>query len=223
MFSNAHYFETKFGGIGMAEENGGRPLNAEEYERYRRELERRKAESLMAHWQWYFLLGVILLILGIVGMGIIPFVTLTTVTVFGVFLIIGGLVTIGIAIFAGGQSGAQRMLGILLGLLYLIAGATMIEEPLMSARVLTFILGSAYFIFGIVKVLVGFKTENGGIVVFSGAIDFLLGAMILANWPEWSPWVIGLFVAIELIIAGASFIAMALGGRSMKNNPEFQA
>ncbi|WP_297476748.1 DUF308 domain-containing protein [Thermococcus sp.] len=207
----------------MAEENGGRPLNAEEYERYRRELERRKAESLMAHWQWYFLLGVILLILGIVGMGIIPFVTLTTVTVFGVFLIIGGLVTIGIAIFAGGQSGAQRMLGILLGLLYLIAGATMIEEPLMSARVLTFILGSAYFIFGIVKVLVGFKTENGGIVVFSGAIDFLLGAMILANWPEWSPWVIGLFVAIELIIAGASFIAMALGGRSMKNNPEFQA
>ena len=207
----------------MAEENGGRPLNAEEYERYRRELERRKAESLMAHWQWYFLLGVILLILGIVGMGIIPFVTLTTVTVFGVFLIIGGLVTIGIAIFAGGQSEAQRMLGILLGLLYLIAGATMIEEPLMSARVLTFILGSAYFIFGIVKVLVGFKTENGGIVVFSGAIDFLLGAMILANWPEWSPWVIGLFVAIELIIAGASFIAMALGGRSMKNNPEFQA
>ncbi|WP_297519621.1 HdeD family acid-resistance protein [Thermococcus sp.] len=207
----------------MAEENGGRPLNAEEYERYRRELERRKAESLMAHWQWYFLLGVILLILGIVGMGIIPFVTLTTVTVFGVFLIIGGLVTIGIAIFAGGQSGAQRMLGILLSILYLIAGATMIEEPLMSARVLTFILGSAYFIFGIVKVLVGFKTENGGIVVFSGAIDFLLGAMILANWPEWSPWVIGLFVAIELIIAGASFIAMALGGRSMKNNPEFQA
>ncbi len=207
----------------MSEENEGRPLNAEEYERYKRELERRKTESVMAHWQWYLLLGVVLLILGIVGMSIIPFVTLTTITVFGVFLIIGGAVTIGIALFAGGQSGAQRILGILLGILYIIAGATMIEEPLMSARVLTFILGSAYFIFGIVKVLVGFKTENGGIVVFSGAIDFLLGAMILANWPEWSPWVIGLFVAIELIIAGVSFIAMALGGRSMKNNPELQA
>ncbi len=222
MFADVHYSGTRFGGVGMAEGNGGRPLNAEEYERYRRELERRKAESLMAHWQWYFLLGVILMILGLVGLGIIPFVTLTTITVFGVFLIMGGLVTIGIALFAGGQSGGERLMGILLSILYLIAGFAMIEEPLMSARVLTFILGSAYFIFGIVKVLAGFKIEGGGIIVFSGAIDFLIGAMILANWPEWSPWVIGIFVAIELIVAGVSFIAMALGARSMKNNPELR-
>jgi len=206
----------------MTEENGGRPLNAEEYEKYRRELERRKAESLMAHWQWYFLLGIVLLVIGIIGMGIIPFVTLTTVTVFGVFLVIGGFVSIGIALFAGGRSGGERLMGILLAILYLIAGFAIIEEPLISAGILTLILGGAYFIFGIVKVLVGFKVEGGGIIVFSGAIDFLLGVMILANWPEWSPWVIGIYVAIELIVAGVSFMAMALGARSMKNNPELQ-
>ena len=222
MFLAAHYDETRFGGIDMDEENGGSPLNAEEYEKYRREIERREVESLMAHWQWYLLLGVVLLILGLVGLGIIPFVTLTTVKVFGVFLVIGGLVTIGIALLAGGQSAGERIMGILLAVLYLMAGSAMIEEPLMSARVLTFILGSAYFIFGIVKIFAGFKVDGGGIIVFSGAVDFLLGAMILANWPEWSPWVIGIFVAIELIFAGISFVAMALGGRSMKNNPELR-
>ncbi len=203
-------------------ENGEEPLTAEEYGRYREEMARRKLEGIMAHWQWYLLLGVVLLILGMVGLGILPFVTLASISVFGVFLMIGGFVTIGISIFAGNQSGVQRMMGILLAILYIIAGFTMLEEPLLSARVLTFILGGAYFVFGIVKVLAGSRVQNGGLVVFSGAVDFLIGVMILANWPEWSPWIIGIFVSIELIVAGLSFIALSLGARSMKNNPELR-
>lgn len=203
-------------------ENGEEPLTAEEYGRYREEMARRKLEGIMAHWQWYLLLGVVLLILGMVGLGILPFVTLASISVFGVFLMIGGFVTIGISIFAGNQSGVQRMMGILLAILYIIAGFTMLEEPLLSTRVLTFILGGAYFVFGIVKVLAGSRVQNGGLVVFSGAVDFLIGVMILANWPEWSPWIIGIFVSIELIVAGLSFIALSLGARSMKNNPELR-
>ncbi|WP_297463821.1 DUF308 domain-containing protein [Thermococcus sp.] len=206
----------------MRMENGEEPLTAEEYGRYREEMARRKLEGIMAHWQWYLLLGVVLLILGMVGLGILPFVTLASISVFGVFLMIGGFVTIGISIFAGNQSGVQRMMGILLAILYIIAGFTMLEEPLLSARVLTFILGGAYFVFGIVKVLAGSRVQNGGLVVFSGAVDFLIGVMILANWPEWSPWIIGIFVSIELIVAGLSFIALSLGARSMKNNPELR-
>ncbi|NJE03954.1 HdeD family acid-resistance protein [Thermococcus sp. MV11] len=206
----------------IKEPSGERSMTPEEYHEYREEMTRKKLASLMAHWQWYLLLGVVLLILGIVGLGILPFVTLASIAVFGVFLIIGGGILIAVAIFTKGESGGTRIFQLLLATLYIIAGAAMLEEPLLSAQILTFILGGAYFVFGIIKVLMGFKVQNGGLVIFSGVIDFFIGVMILANWPEWSPWVIGIFVAIELIVAGVSFIAMSLGARSMKNNPEFQ-
>jgi len=199
-----------------------RPMNQEEYQRYREEMARKKLASVMAHWQWYLILGVALLVLGIVGLGILPFVTLASLAVFGVFLIIGGFVMIAIALFVKGESGGTRALQLLMAVLYLFVGFSMIEEPLLSAQIVTFILGGAYFVFGIIKVLMGFKTEGGGLIVFSGAIDFLIGVLILAHWPEWSPWIIGIFVSIELIVAGASFIALSLGARSMKNNPELQ-
>lgn len=199
-----------------------KPMTQEEYEAYQEGMAKRKLASMMAHWQWYLLLGAVLLILGIVGLGILPFVTLASIAVFGVFLIIGGSVMIVMALFASGETGGTRVFQILLAVLYLFVGFSMIEEPLLSARILTFILGTAYFVFGIIKVLMGFKTQNGGLILFSGAIDFLIGVMILANWPEWSPWVIGIFVAIELIVAGVSFITLSLGARSMKNNPEPQ-
>ncbi|WP_297091155.1 hypothetical protein [Thermococcus sp.] len=69
------------------------------------------------------------------------------------------------------------------------------------------------------------EVQNGGLVIFSGVIDFFIDAMILANWPEWSPRVRGIFVAVELIAAGASFIVMSLGAGSMKKRqrPGFNA
>lgn len=205
------------------------PIGAEEKkapttpEEYREEMAKRQMESVMAHWPWYLILGIVLMVLGIVGLGMLPFVTLASMAVFGVFLIVGGIMLIFAAIFGRGTAGGTRIFQLLLALLYLIVGVAMIEEPLMSARILTFILGGAFFIFGIVKVLMGFKVQNGGLVIFSGVIDFFIGVLILAHWPEWSPWVIGIFVAVELIVGGASFIVMSLGARGMKKEAEAQA
>ncbi|ASJ05633.1 MULTISPECIES: HdeD family acid-resistance protein [Thermococcus] len=203
-------------------EEGKKPMTPEEYEEYKEEMAKKQMASVMAHWPWYLILGIVLTVLGIVGLGMLPFVTLASISVFGVFLIVGGIMLIFAGLFGRGETGGTRIFQLLLAVLYLAVGVTMIEEPLLSAQILTFILGGAYFVFGIIKVLMGFKVQNGGIVIFSGVIDFFIGAMILANWPEWSPWVIGIFVAVELIVAGASFIAMSLGARSMKNNPELQ-
>ena len=42
----------------------------------------------------------------------------------------------------------------------------------------------------------------------------LLGLMILARWPLDALWVIGLFLAVELIINGLSAILLALTARA---------
>ena len=194
----------------------GRPLSPEEYERYRADMERKKKESVIKHWPWYLLLGIVLFVLGIVGLGMIPVITLTTVAVFGIFFTIAGI----LLMIAGIVGYGGRWFPIILGFIYLIIGVVMLEEPAGTIKFVTFVIGAGFIISGLLRVLVGFKAEGGGMLLFAGALDLLLGGLILAHWPESSPWVIGLFVSIELLMGGLSFIALSLSARELKKNPE---
>jgi uncharacterized membrane protein HdeD (DUF308 family) len=49
--------------------------------------------------------------------------------------------------------------------------------------------------------------------LLAGLVSIALGAMIIAHWPASGLWVIGLFVAIELIFNGWSNVFIALAAR----------
>ncbi|MBT5966832.1 MAG: hypothetical protein HOG60_05965 [Gammaproteobacteria bacterium] len=44
----------------------------------------------------------------------------------------------------------------------------------------------------------------------------VLGIMIVAEWPLSGLWVIGMFIAIEMLFAGWSMVMMALTGRELE-------
>ena len=48
-------------------------------------------------------------------------------------------------------------------------------------------------------------------MVVSGAITLLLGLVILAHWPVSSLYILGLFLGIDLIFAGAGWLAVGFG------------
>jgi uncharacterized membrane protein HdeD (DUF308 family) len=48
-------------------------------------------------------------------------------------------------------------------------------------------------------------------VLLSGAITLLLGLLILAHWPVSSLYILGLFLGIDLIMAGAAWIGLGFG------------
>jgi uncharacterized membrane protein HdeD (DUF308 family) len=50
-------------------------------------------------------------------------------------------------------------------------------------------------------------------VAFSGVITLLLGVLILLRWPVSSVYILGLFLGIDLIMAGAGWIGLGLGLR----------
>ena len=56
--------------------------------------------------------------------------------------------------------------------------------------------------------------QGWGWVFFGGVVTVLLGLMILARWPLDALWVIGLFLAVELIVNGWSGIFLALAARA---------
>jgi uncharacterized membrane protein HdeD (DUF308 family) len=51
-------------------------------------------------------------------------------------------------------------------------------------------------------------------VAFSGVITLLLGLVILAHWPVSGLYILGLFLGVDLIFAGMSWIGVGLGLRS---------
>ncbi|TIV13376.1 MAG: HdeD family acid-resistance protein, partial [Mesorhizobium sp.] len=55
------------------------------------------------------------------------------------------------------------------------------------------------------------RPEQGwGWLLAAGIITILLGLMIAMGWPVNSLWVLGIFLAIDLVFQGWSFIAIGL-------------
>jgi uncharacterized membrane protein HdeD (DUF308 family) len=170
--------------------------------------------ELSRHWGWLLAVGILSVILGTVGLGMTWMLTLASVVYFGVLLIVIGVAQLLQTFKAAGWK--STFLQILIGLLYLAAGIMVVSRPLLASLTLTWALGFALIVVGVMRIVVGVQHRGtsgwaGGVV--GGIITLLLGLLILARWPSDALWVIGLFLAIELIVNGYAQILVALAAR----------
>ena len=159
--------------------------------------------------KWYLSLGLLLVLFGIVLLVSLPFATLSVVFLFGVLMIIGGVLHFIAAfkIFDGGY----RWLWALFGLLYLTAGYYAFSTPVKTAIVLTNLLAIVLILAGVIRVVnaVVFKAYQGwGWVLFSGILTLLTGIIILMS-PDAPFWVLGLFLAIDILFQGINYLTLA--------------
>jgi uncharacterized membrane protein HdeD (DUF308 family) len=87
----------------------------------------------------------------------------------------------------------------------------------LAAVLLTFLLGLALVASGGMRLILAFGMKESTpwiLVAVSGAITLLLGLVILARWPVSSVYVLGLFLGMDLVIAGASWIGIGLDLRA---------
>src|SRR5205823_929025 len=108
-------------------------------------------------------------------------------------------------------------LHLLTGVLYLIAGVLMLEHPVEAAAGLTLLIAANLLIGGLVRIVLAIaeRFDGRGWVLFSGVISVLLGAGIWRQWPLSGLWVIGLFVGIEMLCNGVSWVMLGLAARSV--------
>ena len=169
---------------------------------------------LRAKWGWIVALGVVYLVAGFIALGSVAMATVASVFVVGVMMIVAGVAEV-ISAFQI-KSWGRFLLWVLLGLLYVVAGFVTFQNPLLAAVLLTLILGASLVASGIMRIILAFsmKRETPWIwVALSGVITLLLGVLILARWPVSSLYILGLFLGIDLIVAGASWIGIGLGLR----------
>jgi len=169
---------------------------------------------LRAKSGWIIALGVVYLIAGFIALGSVAMATVVSVLIVGIMMIVAGVVEV-ISAFQI-KSWGKFLLWALLGVLYIIAGFVTFENPLLAAVLLTLILGASLVVSGIMRIVLAFsmKRETPWIwVALSGVITLLLGLLILARWPVSSLYILGLFLGIDLIIAGAGWIGLGFGLR----------
>ena len=159
--------------------------------------------------KWYLGLGILLVIFGLVLLATLPFATLSVVFMFGVLMMIGGILHFVAAfkIFHGGF----RWFWALFGLLYLLAGYYAFSTPLQTAVVLTHILAIILIIAGIIRILNSllFRALGGwGWTLFSGILTLLAGIVFLQS-PDAPFWVLGLFLAIDILFQGINYLTFA--------------
>ena len=169
-------------------------------------------EPLRAKSGWIIAFGVVYIIAGIIALGSVVLATVATVFVVGIMMVIAGVAEVINAFQI--KTWGRFLLWLLLGALYIVAGLITFENPLLAAAILTLFLGIALIASGIMRIVLAFSMQAVMPwiwVLLSGVITLLLGLVIVAHWPVSSLYILGLFLGIDLVLAGASWIGIGLG------------
>ncbi|MEQ1944138.1 HdeD family acid-resistance protein [Mesorhizobium sp. VNQ89] len=174
-----------------------------------------RAGELRAKWGWFVALGILMLIVGGVALGNLLIATVASVYLVGIMMLMAGGFEI---VHAFGVKTWSGFFGWLLGgLLYAIAGIVAFINPLLAAGVLTLLLAASLIAAGVVRAWIGFKHWNekgAGWIIAAAIITALAGIVIGIGWPVNSVWVLGMFLAIDMIFQGWASIALGLALKS---------
>jgi uncharacterized membrane protein HdeD (DUF308 family) len=170
---------------------------------------------LRRNWGWFLVLGILLILAGVCAMRAPFMASFATVNVVGYLLLFGAGIEIASGIWTGTWGGF--FLHLLGGLLYLFLGALILDRPLEAMAVYTLILAMFFVASGLVRMVFSLthRFHGWGWMFLSGLVTFALGIMVWRQWPEAALWVIGLFVGIDLIFIGLSWVMLALAVRSL--------
>lgn len=167
-------------------------------------------ERLCSKWISFLLSGFLLTILGTIALSSTFWTTMVTVLFLGILLVAAGIVNVLHSFWATEWQGffTQLIVGILSG----IVGWLVLTNPAIGAASLTMLFAVFFVAAGLFKIAGALllDIEEWGWLLVSGMVTLGLGLLILAQWPSSALWVIGMFLGIDLIVSGISFIMYSL-------------
>jgi uncharacterized membrane protein HdeD (DUF308 family) len=166
---------------------------------------------MRARWAWFAALGAAFVLAGAIAFGSLVTATIASVLVNGMMMIVVGIAEIGFGFHM--KSWSRLVVLCAAGALLVIAGIFCFTNPLLAAAALTLCLGAALCATGLVRVYVASQMGPDtpwGIAILSGLITFFLGVVIIAGWPVNGWYVLGLFLAIDLVLYGMALLGLAL-------------
>ena len=160
---------------------------------------------------WSITIGIAMILLGLIALSDQIVATAMVTTFIGIILLLGcALSLIKVFTIHGWKS---HFWYAIVAVAYGVAGYVFIGRPFAAAVVFTLVLGWAILIGGIFRTFLAFKLrhhQGAGWIFFSAVISIILGALIISQWPGTGLYILGLFLGIELIFAGAGWLGLGL-------------
>lgn len=169
------------------------------------------------NWGWFLAWGIFLIILGLAAVSASTFTTLVSVVFLGFLILVSGILVLIDSFTSWWGRWGNFVFHILMGLLYLIVGGMLIKSPLWGAVSLTLLLAILFILLGAFRIVFSLSASfpHWGWSLFNGIITLVLGIFIFLHWPAASLFFIGLFVGIDLIFFGWTYIMLALSVKKM--------
>jgi uncharacterized membrane protein HdeD (DUF308 family) len=172
-------------------------------------------QEMIHNWGWLLAFGIGLMVLGIAAVVRSVAATVASMVFFGWLMVFASIIDLINAFMVGKWAGF--FLHLLLAILFGITGVIFLKNPGISAEVATLLMSMFFLIAGLYQLIIAFWTHLPGYGwhALNGGITFLLGGLLLAQWPLSGLYAIGLFVGIDLIVYGWVWVALALNLRKL--------
>jgi len=162
---------------------------------------------------WFLALGILLISAGTLAIIYDVTVTLLSVVFFGWLLVFAGAFEALQSFWQPKWSGLFLQLTV--GILAVVVGFHFLASPATGALILIFLMAVYFMVVGILRAVTALtlRFPNWGWVLFSGIVTFMLGVLIRRNLAVSELWIIGLFIGIDLIVRGWSYVMLFLAAR----------
>ena len=165
-------------------------------------------------WGWFVALGIAQLVLGIIAWFDVIAFTIAGVIFIGALLLVAGIFQVVHAFMDRDWGGFA--LHVLVGILYVIGGFLLMDEPIQGSLVITIFVAAALIIGGILRIVMAVQHRHmpgWPLFLLSGVVSLLVGLLLWWTLPWSSLFVVGTLIAVELIFHGVSWIQFGLALR----------
>jgi uncharacterized membrane protein HdeD (DUF308 family) len=160
-----------------------------------------QGRSLKDWTGWDYVPGIAFLAVGILALAEAPVASLATGIYLGAMLCVAGGFMLAGGIATASHRGAW--IGIILGLLSLLAGVTVLYNPIAGAVSLVWVIGAWFIIGGVFEVAMGLRVQVGrGWLLLVGIVNIGLGAFVVMMQPIQAFTFLGYLVGFSLICRG---------------------
>ncbi len=168
-------------------------------------------------WGWFLAFGLLALVGGTLALANLLLATVASVFYLGALMLIAGIMHLVHAFQV--KEWQDWLYWGLSGALYTLAGFLAFANPALTAAVFTLVMAVALMAAGLVRLWAGNRMrpmKGTGWIMIGGVITALAGLVIMVGWPVNSVWVLGLFLAIDLIFQGWALVAVALAAKNAR-------
>jgi uncharacterized membrane protein HdeD (DUF308 family) len=166
-------------------------------------------EEVRKSWGWFFVCGIVLMVLG--AMCIVKSQTATTFSI----LALGWVLAISAVIWLVNSFQAWTWGGFfayaLNALIRGVTGYLLIRHPDAGAAGVTMVLAVLFLVGGIFRVVAASSIQfpRWGWTAVSGVVAAVLGISLLVAWPMASTYFVGLAIGIDLVLDGSALLGFA--------------